>query len=91
MKKGIKLVWKVNTSSFLKEIGNSNPNMAGMGMPLTIFMHILAEVGNRAAELNDDKLNALMCRLSIYSVSDQYNEDYDEKIVKETLEKVGWA
>jgi len=84
------MVWKVNTPALIAEIGNNNPNMRMISSPLMIFSSILAEVGERASELNDPKLNALMCRLSIYAESDQYSPEYNKQLVKEILEKVGW-
>lgn len=73
------LYWKVNTPGLLKEI-LSNSQAAILAKPLQIFGSILYEVGERAIELNDPKLNALMCRLSIYSQSDPYNPDYNEEL-----------
>jgi hypothetical protein len=80
------LLWRVNTAQLLKEVMGNNET-AMLSKPLTIFGRILAEVGERAAELNDPKLNALMCRLAIYDVADPYSEHYDEKITNETINK----
>lgn len=76
-KKGKSVKWRVNTPAFLSEIGNHNPTMAGMRQPLMIFASLLGEVATRASELNDDKLNALMCRLALYEISDPYSKEYD--------------
>ncbi len=80
------LEWKVNSGQLLKEILN-NPNTAILTSPLKIFSGILAEVGQRASELNDPKLNALMCRLAIYSISDPFSGEYDSKLTNEIIEK----
>jgi hypothetical protein len=53
--------------------------------PIQIFSSILYEVGARAAELNDPKLNKLMARLAIYSQTDPYSDDYSEEITRKLL------
>ena len=77
--------WRVNTPQLLKEIIGNNET-AVLSKPLAIFGRILAEVGERAAEINDPKLNALMCRLAIYEVSDPYNSNYDAELTNATIE-----
>jgi len=79
-------MWKVNTPQLLKEILENNETQI-LRVPLSVFGHLLSEVGERASELNDPKLNALMCRLAIYEVSDPYSENYNEKLTTETIEK----
>ena len=79
------LYWKVNTAQLIKEI-LSNNETGVLSVPLTIFSRILAEVGERASELNDPKLNALMCRLAIYDVADPYSENYDNELVNSIIE-----
>jgi hypothetical protein len=81
----ITLQWRVNTPQLLKEIIGNNET-AVLSKPLAIFGRILAEVGERAAEINDPKLNALMCRLAIYEVSDPYNANYDAELINATIE-----
>lgn len=80
------LKWKVNTPQLLKEILVNNETSI-LAKPLSIFGRILAEVGERASELNDPKLNALMCRLAIYEISDPYNPNYNEELTNEVIEK----
>lgn len=82
-----KLQWKVNTPQLLKEIGENNPTLSMMGAPLQIFANILTEVAQRAIELNDDQLNALMCRLALYEESDPYSKDFNQKLVDKVIEK----
>lgn len=86
----LKLVWKVHVPNLLEEIVESNTNMWIMAKPLTIFSHILQEVGQRCSEINDPILNALMCRMAIYAEADPKDENYDPQLTKETLAKVGW-
>ena len=80
------LFWKVNTAGLLEEILNSG-GAAILEKPINIFGKLLCSVGVRASQLNDPVLNALMCRLAIYTIADPYNEDYDaeltSKIIKE--------
>lgn len=78
--------WRVNTVGLLTEIMN-NPGTAILHKPINIFKDILAQVSDRAAELNDPQLNALMCRLALYSVSDPYDPEYDANITDETIKK----
>jgi hypothetical protein len=81
-----KLMWRVNTPQLLKEIMQNN-EVSILSKPLTIFATILAEVGERASELNDPKLNALMCRLAIYEVADPYNKEYNSELTNDTIKK----
>ena len=78
--------WRVNTPQLLKEILTSNETQI-LSKPLQIFANILFEVGERAAELGDDKLNALMCRLAIYEISDPNNKNYDSELTNEIILK----
>jgi hypothetical protein len=77
--------WRVHTSNLLSEVLN-NEGTAILRIPLNIFSRLLAAVGRRAAELNDEELNALMIRLTIYSVADPESPDYDPDVVHEYLE-----
>ena len=80
------LKWKVHFPQLIKEV-LSNKEMQVMSIPLTILSGLISEVAARASEINDDKLNSLMCRLALYSVSDPYDDDYDENICREVIEK----
>lgn len=80
------LQYSVNSGALLKEILN-NPGTGALVKPIQIFGNILAEVGERAAQLNDPELNVLMCRLSIYSIADQYSPDYDKKRVEQVYKE----
>lgn len=86
MKKIIEPEWKVNTPQLLKEI-LSNPQAQVLGTPIQIFAHLLLAVAQRASEINDDQLNALMCRLALYEISDPYSKEYDAEITKSTIKK----
>ena len=77
---GKELEWRVHTPNLLQEIGN-NPQCVILVKPLQILGILLSDVGERAAELNDDKLNKLMIQLGIYSIADPGSPDYDPKVV----------
>lgn len=77
--------WKVNAPSLLKEIAD-NSRQDVLRTPLQIFMGILAEVAMRASEINDPQMNALMCRLALYSISDPYDPDYDGELTRKIIE-----
>jgi len=81
-----KLTWKVNTPGLLNEI-MSNNGVAVLYKPLVIFASILLEVGERASELNDPKLNALMCRLAIYEIADPNNKNYNKELSQKIIDK----
>lgn len=70
--------WRCNTMGLLNEIAGNN-GVAILKVPLNIFKNILGEVAERALELNDHKLNQLMCRLALYEESDPYSPEYDAR------------
>lgn len=78
-------LWRVHTPNLLGEIINSNPSCSALYRPLQIFAHLLGAVADRATELNDEELNRLMLRLTLYSASDPTSEDYNPKVVREYL------
>ena len=81
-----KVQWKVNTPSLLQEILTNN-HVSILNIPINILARLLADVATRASELNDDKLNALMCRLVLYEISDPYSENFNEKLTDEIISK----
>jgi len=78
--------WKINTTGLLKEAIRNNATANALRMPFQILANALFEVGERAIELNDTKLNCLMLRLGIYSISDPENEDFDQDAVNTYLD-----
>jgi hypothetical protein len=79
--------WRVNTVAMLKEMVENNPQMGIFKQPVNILGRVLGEVANRAIELNDPKLNQLMCRLALYEQSDPYAKGYDKKKTEYVLSK----
>lgn len=79
------LEWKVNTGGLLKEIMTNNETHC-LRAPIAIFASILHDVAVRASQLNDPKLNALMCRLALYDISDPYSSGYDAEKTQQIIE-----
>lgn len=84
------MVWRVATGTMLKEILNNNPSVWQMAMPIQIFGNLLHQTASRAAELNDPKLNALMCQLALYAVADPSQKEFDITVVNRVITK-GYA
>ncbi len=84
------LVWKSNIKSLFEEIIENTKEGQALDKPLRITYNILLEVSKRASELNDDKLNGLMCRLALYEIADNYSPGYDKKLTAEVMKKAGF-
>ena len=76
-----KLNWKVHLPRLFDEI-MLNPDCSVLKEPLSITKSILAQVAQRAIELDDEKLNILMLRLTLYSCADPLEPDYNPDILK---------
>lgn len=61
--------WSCHTPNLLTE-ALCNPGMSIMNVPFNIFGKILAQVAQRAIELDDPAMNILMLRLTLYEVAD---------------------
>jgi len=79
---------KVNIRGIFEEILNNNEHTWVMKIPLLSILHILAQVGERASELNDPLLNSYMLKLGVYDVADPKNENYDKDFVTKYLDNV---
>lgn len=80
------LKWSCHTPNLLKEILN-NRGTHILRTPLIIFASILNDVAIRSSQLNDDRLNALMCRLTLYELSDPESSEYDKLMKREIIIK----
>lgn len=78
---------KVNIPSLFKEIVEYNKSTALFRHPLMITKGILGQVAERAIELEDPKLIALVMRLSLLSVSDPKSPDFDQAFVSKYIEE----
>lgn len=87
------MYWRVNTPNLLQELNNvSNNGLGILTTPIKIFGSLLCRVAERASQLNDPAMNALMASLALYEVADPYSPGYDEKICKELLDyRKNWA
>lgn len=84
---GNKLNFDVNTPQFLKE-ACENANVGMYAVCWDIFKNLLAQVAERATELNDPVLDTLMIRLNLYEIPnkdrykviEQLKEMYDKSV-----------
>lgn len=73
------LSFNVHTTNLLEEIANYGlvRSAGALKIPLNQLQGLLAQVAQRATELNDPKMNILMLRLGLYEVAP---EDINKKI-----------
>jgi hypothetical protein len=79
------LGWKVHTPGLFKLI-IEDPHGWAFQIPLNIMLDLLRKVAQRATELNDPELNKLMIRLSLYSISNPEDPEYNPELVNQLLE-----
>lgn len=82
-----RLHWRCHTPRLFEEI-LLNPGCSALQQPLIIFRLILTEVAQRCIEVNDDKLNLLMLRLTLYECADPMSENYNPDIIAQLEQKV---
>jgi len=73
--------FRVHTPNLLKEVlENLNPkkNHGILFIPMNAFRNLLAQVAERAIELDDPKLNCLMIQLTLYGEADPSSPDFKE-------------
>ncbi len=69
--------WSCHTPNLLKEVANNN-HIGPAAIALDILGKILFVLADKAVEINDEELNSLMCRLTLYSTADPENKaDFD--------------
>lgn len=74
--------WRVHTSNMLNEILSANQTCAIFSIPFNVFGKILAQVADRAIELDDPQLNILMLRLTLYEIDGKTPEEQNSAIVQ---------
>lgn len=79
-------IWCCHTTRLLREI-LTNTTCAILHIPLNIFQTKLAEVAQRATELNDPVLDGLMAELALYSVADPDDPEYNAKVAERTIKR----
>jgi len=76
------LQWKVHLPKLFEEI-LGNTSMAIMARPLQITLGLMQQVAQRAIELDDPKLLALMFRLALYEQADPTSPNYEPQLLDE--------
>jgi hypothetical protein len=72
--------WTVHIPGLFGEIiGNSQTSR--LARPLQLTSNLLGQVAQRAAQLNDPILNALMMDLTLYEIADPDSPEYDPAAV----------
>ncbi len=84
---GSELEFKINTPAFLKEVFDHNPTLGGvLKVPVNVLRNYLQQIAERASQLNDPKLNAIMCQMALYAIADPYDKDnYDAERTSEII------
>jgi len=80
------LPWRVNTPGLFQEIV-LNPQCAILLRPLQITGGLLAQVAQRAVELNDPIMNGLMAQLALYEVTDPNSKQYKPRITERLINR----
>lgn len=80
-----RLEWKVVTSEILRMAVEETGEGWGLTTPIQIMMNLLAQVAQRAIELDDEELNKLMLRLSLYEVANPKSHKFDADLVEKYL------
>jgi len=65
---------------------NYNPQNEIFRQPLNILQNILKQTAQRATKINDKELNKLMLRLTLYSISDPNDPEYNPEQTTKYLE-----
>lgn len=78
------LHFRVHTLNLLNEICDNAMAKTGgiLKIPMNIFKNLLADVAQRATELNDPILNKLMFDLALYELPDPTSKEYTELMDK---------
>jgi len=79
------LEWKVCTAKICRMAVEETTDGWGLKIPFQIMLNLLAQVAKRAIELDDEKLNKLMLRLSLYSIANPEDPEYNPKFVEAYL------
>ena len=76
------ICWRICVPDLFNEI-TSNPIMSDpvIRIPLNMLQMKLAEIAQRAIELNDPKLNTLMMQLALYEQGNPYSKEYNSKLL----------
>lgn len=79
------LSFKIHTPNFLKEITDNaigaNGKMGVLFVPMNTFRSYLLKIAKRASQLNDPKLNDIMCDMVLYEIADPESSEYNPELV----------
>ena len=75
---------KMTTNSLLKSLWEEEISESTCA-EISELGTLLQQVSTRAAEIDDPKLNALMCQLGLYSIADPASPDYDPEAVARVI------
>lgn len=64
-----------------------NKEVTALKIPVVVFGDILKKVAQRAAEINDPKMNALMMKLALYECSNPDSKEYSHEVVMKYIEE----
>lgn len=85
-------LFKIHAPNVLDDI-IPNLTKGGRGPEITMTLNVLksylALIAETAIDINDDRLNAIMCRMTLYSAADPSSPDYDKEGVQALYDKVG--
>jgi hypothetical protein len=77
------LEFKIHAPQFLTELFNNNPLGGVFYVPCNTLRMYLTQIATRASELNDPKLNAIMCQMALYEIADPHSTEYDgDRVMK---------
>ena len=80
------LEWKVCTARICRQAVEETGNGWILKIPFEIMLNLLAQVAKRAIELDDEELNKLMLRLSLYEISNPESPEYNPEFINSYLE-----
>lgn len=76
---------QVHTPRLFQAIESAMPRGTAESGELAVFGAYVREVANRASQLNDPILNALMVKLTLYDLADPDSEHHDPDLVKRIM------
>jgi|SRR6476660_3220313 len=80
------LEFKIHTPNFLQEVFNNNPKLGQVfRVPANVLRQYFIQIAKRSSELNDPKLNAIMCQMSLYAISDPEQPEYDQELTMKII------
>jgi len=79
------LEWKVCTAKICKQAVEETRDGWLLKIPFEIMLNLLAQVAKRAIELDDEELNKLMLRLTLYEIANPSSPEFNQELVEAYL------